>query len=364
VLSLPLVLHEAERHAVDEVVIEPGHPVTFHGEQGTLVLGDDLTDAIISDALSLLLAPEHQAELAVTGLVEFHVEGHGEWSLLAESGADGVVIRGRVRNGVTPDVVGMPLDLPPFEPFEPDGGDIPHAPVSALRQTHARATRWDMNAAGYVLEPMPPTNTGALEDLTLPTRPDPEPWPRSSGSPLDEGDAIDFALVGRAPPTGEQPTHDPERAATLPRLVATRPTMRGDDTLAMHIDALAPGSVIYLAGIGVGERLLQHLDEGFEVVDLDSWDVVTTRPFEEMPTSGRGYLVRLEDPSRCLAWLLRRLEEGARIVIETRSRTAAGARRSLLGIEATPQAVAWLDTHRQLWIHADGRTWFAEPVVP
>jgi hypothetical protein len=370
VLSLSLVLHEAARHSVDEIVIEPGQPITFHGEQGVLVLGDELAEASISDALSLLLAPEQQAELAVAGLVEFYVEGHNEWSFIAESGSDGVVIRGRIRDGGIPEVVGVPLDLPPLEPFEPDGGDIPHAPVSALRQTHPRTTRWDVNVAGSVFEPMPPTGSGAIEDTTLPPRhpvgrhdTDDGLPPRVDGSPLDGDGSIDFALVGRGPPTGEEmPDADPERASTMPRLVAARPTLRGDDTLAMHIDALDPGTVVYLAGIGVGERLLQHLEEGFELVDLDSWDVVTTRPFEEMPTTGRGYLVRLEDPSRCLAWLLRRLEEGARIVVESRSRTAAGARRSLLGVEATPHVVGWLDTHRQLWLRADGRTWVIERV--
>lgn len=367
VLSLPLVLHEAERHSVDEIVIEAEQPVTFHGEQGALVLGDDLAEAAISDALSLLLTPEQQAELAVAGLVEFHVEGYPEWSLLAESGSDGVVVRGRIRDATTPD--GVPLDLPPLEPFEPDGGELPHAPIAALRQTHARVTRWDVNVAGSVFEPMPPTGSGALEDTSLPPRSssgrhdtDYDLPPRPGGSPLDEDDGIDFALVGRAPPTSEVP--DLERAATMPRLVVTRPTMPGDDTLAMHIDALEPGTVVYLAGIGMGERLLQHLEEGFEVIDIDSWDVATTRPFEEMPTTGRGYLVRLEDPSRCLAWLLRRLEEGARIVVETRSRTAAGARRALLGVEATPHASAWLDAHRQRWLHADGRVWVLDGVGP
>ena len=363
VLSLPLVVHEAERHSVDEIVIEPGHPVTFHGEQGALVLGGTLDDASISDALALVLAPEQQAELAVAGVVEFYVEGYAEWSLLAESGADGVIVRGRLRRGATPDAIGVPLELPPLEPFEPDSiSDAPQAPLSALRQTHVRTTRWDVNVAGSVLEPMPPTGSGALEDPTLPPRhglghhdTEHELPPRLGGSPLDDG--VDFALVGHTPLIGELVQSHPEHAATLPRLVATGPTMRGDDTLAMHVDALAPGTVVFLAGVGIGERLLEHLAEGFELVDLDNWDVATTRPFEELPSPGRGYLVRLEDPSRCLAWLLRRLEEGARVVVETRSRTAAGARRSLLGIEATAHVAGWLDAHPQLWLHADGRTW-------
>lgn len=371
VLSLPLVLHEAERHSVDEIVIEPGHPVTFLGEQGALVLGDALTDASISDALSSALAPEQQAELAVAGLVEFYVEGYAEWSLVAETAADGVVVRGRLRGGATPDAVGLPLALPPLEPFEPEGSAEPStAPVSVLRQTHTRATQWDVNVAGSVLATMPPTNSGSLEDTTLPQRHGPGRHdtdfnarsglglpPRVAGSPLDDDEGIDFALVGRPPPTGEMPEVPLEHATTNPRLMAARPTMQADDTLALHVDALVAGSVAYLAGLGVGERLLQHLDEGFEVIDVDTWHDVTSRPFEEMPSTGRAYLVRLEDPSRCLGWLLRRLEEGARILVETRSRTAAGARRSLLGLEATPHVVAWLDAHPQLWLHADGRTW-------
>lgn len=364
-LSLPLVLHEAERHSVDEIVIEAGHPVTFHGEQGALVLGEDLAEASISDALSLVLAPEQQAELAVAGVVDFYVEGYAEWSFVAESGTDGVVVRGRLRNGATPDAVGVPLDLPPLEPFMPDG-ELPHAPVAALRQTHARSTRWDVNVPGSVLEPVPPTNTGALEDTTLPPRhglgrhdTEHELPPRLGGSALDD-DGVDFALVGRTPPTAEHPDVHPDRAATLPRIAAARPTMSGDDTLGMHLEALAPGTVVYLSGIGMGERFLQSLPEGFELIDLDSWDVVTTRPFEEMPGPSHGYLVRLEDPSRCLAWLLRRLEEGARVVVETRARTGAGARRAFLGIEATSHVAQWLDAHPQLWLRADGHTWVLE----
>ena len=349
---------------MDEVVIQPGHPVSFHGEQGALVLGDDLDESMISDALSVVLAPEQQAELAVAGVVAFHVEGHAEWSMVAENAVDGVIIRGRMRDGA-PERVGMPLDLPPLRRFDPEHGmDIPHSAESALQHNPStRATRWDMGVAGAVLDEMP--SGGSLEDPTLPAnRPthrlsaieEPRPQP---AQPLEDA-AIDFALVGRHPVTAQLPGIDPGDSGTMPRSVSgTRPTMRGDDTLALHVDALESGTIAYLAGTGVGERLLQHLDEGYEVIDIHTWDEVTSRPFEEMP-AGRGYLVRLEDPSRCLAWLLRRLEEGARIVVETRARTASGARRMLLGVEATPHVVMWLDAHPQLWLHADGRTWMLE----
>lgn len=360
VLSLPLVLHEAERHSVDEIVIEPGHPVTFHGEQGVLVLGDGLTEAVISDMLSTSLAPEQQAELAVAGVVEFYVEGYAEWSFVAESAIDGIVVRGRLRTGTPADAVGVPLALPPLDPFEPEASaDVPTAPPSALRQTSARATRWDVNLAGSVLETLPSTHSGSLEDPSLPPRErhDGSGAAQRVPSALLEDDDIDFALVGRTPLTGEVPSPEPEPASSRSPAIGGHPTMRSDDTLAMHVDALGLGTVAYVAGVGVGERLLQHLDEGFEIIDIDTWDDVTTRPLEELPTAGRGYLVRLEDPSRCLAWLLRRLEEGARIVVETRARTAAGARRSLLGVEASPLVAAWLDAHPQLWLHTDGRAW-------
>jgi hypothetical protein len=359
VLSLPQVLHEAERHAVDEIVIAPGRPVTLHGDEGELVLGDEIREVTISDALLVMLAPEQQAELAVAGIVEFRVEGHPEWSLVAESGADGVLIRGRTRDAGALEPVGAPLDLPPLVPFDPDGVVASPALGAGPRRPHVRSTRWDVDVAGSMLEPV--SGSARAEGSRHATgRYDLEHQlpPRVPSSPLDE--SIDFALVGRMPPTRELPDLRAERAPTMPRLPASHDDPWGHDALAVHAKALAPGTVAYVAGIGVGERLLRPLEDGFEVIDLDTWDDALSRPYEDLPTPGRAYLVRLEDPSRCLAWLLRRLEEGARVVVETRARTAMGARRALLGVEATPHVVQWLDAHPQLWLHAEGRTWHLE----
>ncbi len=383
VLSLPQVLYEAQRHSVDEIAIERAEPVTFHGEQGALILGDPLSDSDISDALSQVLAPEQQAELAVAGKVEFFVEGYSQWTLVAETAEDGVVIRGRIRDGQPAREVGVPLDLPPLQPFEPDANaDIPQSEGSVLQQSGNRSTRWDVGLASSMLE------SGASPS---PAEPEPEPTP----SPVfDDEDGADFALVGRTGPTGDMPSAEPELPPSetgptghIPRMVAgttgghepavdpaidttlpqvqasrgTRPTMHGGDTLAAHVDALESGGVVYLAGRGVGERLLEHLDEGYETIDDDSWATVTTLPIEELPV-GRGYLVRMEDPSRCVSWLLRRLEEGARVVVEGRAQSAAGARRVLLGAEATPHLVDWLDVHSQQWLHLDGAVWRLDPL--
>ncbi|MCH9684773.1 MAG: hypothetical protein K0V04_25280 [Deltaproteobacteria bacterium] len=370
-LSLPQVLHEAQRHAVAEIAIEPGQPATLHGDQGALVLGDALTEASISDALTRVLAPDQQAELAVASVVEFHVEGYAEWNLVAETGAEGVVIRGKIREGATPDEVGTPLDIPPLEPFEPDRApEVPHAPASVLPTAGSRSTRWDVGVAGAVVEEVVRSASGAIVDPTLIPSADHDTGSRAVAGELEPPPAapeapIDFALVGRGAPTSDVPELDPFRQATVPRLAnddfAQRPTMGGSDTLSQHVSSLAMGTVIYLSGVGVGEQFLQHLADGYEIVDDHTWDLVTTRPFEEMSPDA-AYLVRLEDPSRCLPWLLRRLEEGARLVVETRARTAAGCRRIMLGAEAMPAAAAWLDAHPQMWLHTERTGWVLEPL--
>ncbi|MEX1367972.1 MAG: hypothetical protein AB1Z98_32885 [Nannocystaceae bacterium] len=397
-LSLPQVLHEAQRHSVLEIAIEPGQPVTFHGEQGALVLGESLDDGEISDALAQVLAPEQMAELAVASMVEFHVGGYSEWNLVAETGADGVMIRGRIRDGSTPEEYGTPLDLPPLRPFDHERtSEIPRASASPIRNKEQGQTRWDLNTVeeGAVMEAVARMPSGAIEDPTLAAaRSGPiglagtlDGFPRIDDAEADEERSvprvgardelqqdegvIDFALVGRAAATVDIPVPPPSASTStsstsaLPAQPAqargTRPTMRGDDTLAMHVDSLTPGTVVYLAGVGAGARLLEHFEAGYEVLDDGTWATITTRPLSEIPM-GQAYLIRMEDPSRCLPWLLRRLEEGACVVVETRSRTPQGARRVLLGAEANPQLVRWLDAHRQRWLHADGVAWLLEPL--
>jgi len=379
VFSLPQVLYEAQRHAVEEIAIERGEPVTFHGDQGALILGGVLGDADISDALSQVLAPDQQAELAVAGVVEFAVEGYTEWSLVAETAAEGVVIRGRRRHDAASRGVGAPLDIPPLRPFQPEpGADMP--PSDSVLQAGGRSTRWDVGLAGSMFDESGSDPGPSEFDGSDPSA---RSLPSADPGPLADDAAIDFALVGSAGPgstdelrefqsgpTGTLPLQEADRSGRGPTQdiapsrpqarMGVRPTMHGADTLAAHVDALDPGTVVYLAGMGVGERLLQQLDEGYETIDDETWTTVTTIPIEELAV-GSGYLVRMEDPSRCVPWLLRRLEEGARVVVEGRARTAAGARRILLGPEATPHLVQWIDAHQQLWLYNDGVAWQLEP---
>lgn len=60
---------------------------------------------------------------------------------------------------------------------------------------------------------------------------------------------------------------------------------------------------------------------------------------------GTLVIVRREDPSALLGWILRRLEEGMRVFVETRARSKEGARRMLLGLHAGERAEQWLDCH-------------------
>lgn len=408
-LSLPQVLHEAQRHAVVEIAIEPGEPVTFHGEQGVLVLGDPLGEGEISESLTQVLAPEQQADLAVASVVEFHVPGFAEWNFVAETSADGVIIRGRVREGDTPQEYGAPLDLPPLEPFEYErNAEIPRS-SSVLRPAGSGSTRWDVGAVaddestgdapateapppqsesqsepvpGSVIEEVDRVPTGSLEDPTLAStmaQVRRVPGGHADGTAevakaeltKDEG-LIDFALVGRPASTTDLPSvedaakpggsgeYDPEK--TAPRVSqdgGAGPTLRGDNTLSMHVVALNPSTVVHLAGIGASERLLAHYDGPHALLDHESVDEITSKPIDEVPL-GQAYVVRLEDPSRCLAWILRRLEEGSCVIVETRARSAAGARRSLLGDAPSIHMARWLDAHDHLWIYAEGASWMLE----
>lgn len=85
-------------------------------------------------------------------------------------------------------------------------------------------------------------------------------------------------------------------------------------------------------------------------------DVPDLRRLSDQPDGG-CLVVRDEDPSRWLGFCLRRLEEGFRVLVETRARTPAGARRALLGVDATSRAEAWLDVHDVFWLDVDDRGW-------
>lgn len=112
---------------------------------------------------------------------------------------------------------------------------------------------------------------------------------------------------------------------------------------------ITEGALVYISESGFGELLAEAFHVPNLVVDdrvslRDAWARLRTMPV------GSIVVLTQEDPSETLDWLLRRLEEGYRVFLETRARTPDGARRILLGVGATDRAERWLESQNELVI--------------
>ena len=180
--------------------------------------------------------------------------------------------------------------------------------------------------------------------------PPPFAEPELGGPAPDAGEGL-----GEAPPLPDAPkivknTRDVP-LATVPGEVATE-----DEELAQFGGNVGPGSVCLVHGAGAAVRFAGYIDGGaFTVIDGRDLAEVLEAVAEDDP--GGTYVIRLDDPSRCLGWMLRRLEEGARIVVETRALTMEGARRTLLGVSASPRAETWLEAHSLHWLSNKDGAW-------
>jgi hypothetical protein len=127
-------------------------------------------------------------------------------------------------------------------------------------------------------------------------------------------------------------------------------------SLGAQVRALGPGTLCLLRrprGAADVARQLEDATVLDETTREADWALAVTR-------EGGAYWVRLEDPSVRLGWMLRRLEEGARVIVETGAHTFDGARRVLLGVQATPRAEAWLSVHRVCWLVPRDDGWTLE----
>ncbi|MCA9684304.1 MAG: hypothetical protein KC457_19060, partial [Myxococcales bacterium] len=127
---------------------------------------------------------------------------------------------------------------------------------------------------------------------------------------------------------------------------------RGPAELNDLAAGIGEGSLVYVA-LGFAENVTRVLQAPSFVVDdrVDPREAWTT--IKAMPV-GSILIVSREDPSPLLGWILRRLEEGFRVFLETRARSPEGARRMLLGVDASPRAEAWLRGLTQLVIEPSG----------
>ncbi len=379
--SLPKVLHEAASRSASEIIIESGQPPMIRTSAGSVTVGDTLSTSDLFDALAQVLAPEQQAELAVGNVVEFNMDvDNGRWIMITEPSTDGVILRGRLRGGAISVEMGRPLDLPPLEHVEPERADrAPRAPAPMFKRT-ARRTRADLGVGPCVSSEPPRQEPDPVERETL-TTPAPEAMhidePMVRRSPSGTGPLIDaepdFEL---RTPTGEQPAnlvdaHEPEpgfeaHAEPAPDLepevdlsdpgeLAPKPAT-AIEAFERYGQSIRPGTLCIVQGKGHGEELAQFVDGGlFVVIDDEDPDGDLRLAADSPP--GSTFVVRLEDPSACLGWMLRRLEEGARVVVETRARTLEGARRILRGVAAGPRAERWLEAHAVCWLANGGNGW-------
>lgn len=110
---------------------------------------------------------------------------------------------------------------------------------------------------------------------------------------------------------------------------------------------VAEGTLVYVLEPGFADVLARSSQAPVITIDEPHDPAQVWTRVRELPP-GAIVVVRCEDPSTLLDGILRRLEEGYRVFVETRARTVEGARRILLGISATDRAERWLDAQLTL----------------
>ena len=183
--TFPKVLHEATLRGATEVTLESDQHPMMRTEAGSVTVGDPLSESEMFDALSRVLGPDQQAELALGNAVSFGIDvGPDRWTLVAEPNPDGIVVRGRKGLGSSAETAGPApstrgLDLPKLDAIEPDRQAVPATGKSILRASKRR-TQWDL---GVPEAPVP--------EPRAPTPPPSKPvWSKQ----LDEEGGSDFEL--------------------------------------------------------------------------------------------------------------------------------------------------------------------------
>lgn len=405
--GLPEVLHEAAQEQATEIILEAGRAPMARRDGETLAMGSPWTERQLFDALENVLGPEQLAELAVGHVVEFTLEMEGHrWTLLGEATTDGVVVRGRLRTSISLEL-GSPLELPPLDPFVPDDDalSVPLHEGSRVTGEHWVPTtsprgrgdrRLAMAAAAderpdwvigndegrWASTPMPLADTGEVLDLRAESEPEADlPELIEPDFSVGEDDTQEVAVNGAAMDEDAAAEDDEYGLAAAPLFE------RGDRTVSMRSQretiedlrgvrsgeyrlpfskmaaGIPPGAIVWMQGVGVAELLVEQIEGEYCCIDDDETSVsrATALMRRELVT----LVVRRQDPSPILGWLLGRAEEGARVVIETRARTLVGARRILLGVSHGPHARAWLDAIPVYWISERSGQWGCEgPIKP
>ena len=374
---LSTLLHEASARRPAEVVIETDRPVRMLLADGTSAeLAAAVEGTAISDELSDLLTTEQQVDLALGESVKFDlVVGLYTWHLVGETAREVVSVRACPTGELldASDSVQIPI--------EPDDVDVDPQDIPRLRRAPSSGPSEidiDINfddevaAAAAPADDRPPAGLrlAALKPVPADSKPQPV-WPRRVArtapdrGPRGATTARSATAPRAATDTAPNWPRDARRGRTGPQPAATavqgmqgvqpantrqlplRPSPRRED-MAELLAAFEPGSLaLLLRAGGHAEALAAALElPSLTLGDSDTPAQASAR-LGELGTGG-VLIVRAEDPSPWLAWLLRRVEEGRRVIVETEALTPAGARRILLGVGASPRAELWLDAVRVL----------------
>jgi hypothetical protein len=285
-----------------EIIAE--RPVTLETPEGPVELGGIVAESELLGLFESTLTAEQQIELAIGNPVMLSVDTtRGVWTLLAEAYGDRPGLSGRVSLGT------RTLKL------------------RALDDDSAR------EASGGGALPPPPSS-----------------WGRQQDEADERGESEHAQSAPVDPPPLRIPSSRPSMGALPSGPVAVTAVAIDEVDLGLHV---IPGSVVLSLAPDEGEYFASRLGAGFRVVideDVDARGVVN---FASEIAEGDCLIVRCEDPSRPFAWLMRRVEEGARVIVETRCTTVVGARRMFIGLLGAP-AERWLDAVPN-FVFANGR---------
>ena len=355
---LSTLLHEASARHPAEVVIETDQPVRMHLPDGTQTqLAGPIGGTAISDELSDLLSTEQQVDLALGEQVKFDlVVGPYTWQLVGETAREVISVRARPTGELldASDSVQIPIEPDDTEPMDPQ--DIPR-----LRRALASGPseididiNFDDEAALAQEDPRPAAGLrlAALKSVPADSKPQPM-WPRRQAPAQGKPGAPTWAREGRR--GRAQPV-----AAAATQQMPLRPAPRRED-LTEILGAFGPGTLVFLLRApGQGELLTAAIELPTLIFnDGDRPEQASARIAELGPAG--VLLLRVEDPSRWLGWLLRRVEEGHRVLVETDARTPTGARRILLGVDGSPRAEQWLDAVPVLCATVEDGRWLLLP---
>jgi hypothetical protein len=274
-------------------------------------------------------APAAPHESGTWALVDEDDDFAGE---LGELGADSASAHARALDE-SDAPIGVPddddeVDDDPFDPFSdsgPAGVEPGHrAPVSP---------------------PMSPPNAPPVPGIEArKARPVPAGPPPGGGTPTRR----EVPVV----PQAQQAETRRELPAQTPEADTQRELPSVNTGLAVHelAASIAEGSLVYVLGQrGLADTLAGSFAAPSVTLDDHTELDQAWAQIRELPV-GALLIVRREDPSPALGGILRRLEQGYRVLLDTGARTPEGARRVLLGLDASARAEAWLDQQVNLVI--------------